>query len=118
MKDKLVKITVETVPNGYNATIGKKQYHYFNIQNLLMGIAYHAVDDYDAAADVEEIANLITANISLSDLADRKVKEMNTEMSILKNRYQKAIKRNKELRMLLCKYDKTIPQGDTDIDIA
>jgi predicted translin family RNA/ssDNA-binding protein len=41
MKEKPIKITVQTLPNGYELKIGGQEYMYFNVMDLLAGFMIH-----------------------------------------------------------------------------
>lgn len=40
-KEPLLKITVNTVPNGYSLIVDKKHYLYFTVGELIAGFIYH-----------------------------------------------------------------------------
>lgn len=63
--EKILKIDVRTLPNGYSLVLGKNSYMYHDIETLIMGIAYHAVDDHKKSSKLTNIANVINSHISL-----------------------------------------------------
>lgn len=62
---KPLSITVVTKQNGYDLIINKRQYFYFNIETLIQGIAYHAVDDFKEPAELEDMAGMINSHIAM-----------------------------------------------------
>ena len=48
------KIEVITLPNGYQLSLDDKEYMYFNVFGLLMGIFVHAVEEEAKAVDGED----------------------------------------------------------------
>lgn len=48
------KIEVITLPNGYQLSLDDKEYMYFNVFGLLMGIFVHAVEEEAKNIDFKE----------------------------------------------------------------
>lgn len=77
-KEKL-KVTVETLPNGYALTVGREEYMYFNERDLLAGIWYHVgleKLDYVSAENIELLLEAILSWPSIADAAEGQAKMM------------------------------------------
>lgn len=60
-KKTLKKVTVRTLPNGYELTIGGREYMYFSEETLAAGIFDHLLLGNNKESDVSLSANLMEA---------------------------------------------------------
>lgn len=60
-KNTLKKVTVRTLPNGYELTIGCREYMYFSEETLAAGIFDHLLLGNNKESDINLSANLMEA---------------------------------------------------------
>lgn len=60
-KKALKKVTVRTLPNGYELTIGGREYMYFSEETLAAGIFDHLLIGNNKESDINLSANLMEA---------------------------------------------------------
>lgn len=78
-KKELIKVTVETLPNGYALTVGSEEYMYFNAVGLIEGIWYHVGLEklnYIDASHIDLILEAILSWPTIADAAEGQAKKM------------------------------------------
>ena len=91
-KKTLKKVTVRTLPNGYELTIGGREYMYFNEETLAAGIFDHLLLGNNKESDINLSANLMEAAASWQTIGEA------IKANALLIRDNKALKkRNSEL---------------------
>ena len=60
-RNKIKKVKVETLPNGYALTVGKKEYLLFNEKELAAAVFYHILLENDEYVNKNISENLMTA---------------------------------------------------------
>ena len=91
-KKALKKVTVRTLPNGYELSIGSREYLYFSEETLAAGIFDHLLLGNNKESDVSLSANLIEAAATWQTIGEA----VKTNALLLKD--NKALKkRNSEL---------------------
>ena len=62
MKKKRKQVKVETLPNGYALTVGKKEFLLFNEKELAAAVFYHILLGNDEYVNKNISENLMTAS--------------------------------------------------------
>lgn len=91
-KKTLKKVTVRTLPNGYELTIGGREYMYFSEETLAAGIFDHLLLGNNKESDINMSANLMEAAATWQTIGEA------VKVNALLIRHYKALKKkNSEL---------------------
>lgn len=109
---KLKKITLCTVNNGYELTIGKDSYFYFDIPTLIEGVMVHVGLHHTEDMSRDDIKHLVQCaieNPTRNNMLD-KIAELEDKVEMLKRQVKNAQDRVKTKNDCYYKYHKRIEE--------
>ena len=123
MKEELLNIKIQTLPNGYALTVDNNEYMYFTLEKLLEGFMYHVGLGELGIVNMDDIKMLVeSAVVYRAD--DGKITKKMTKLANENERLQSMFENQKKtvasLRNLLKKAKdelaKKSPKGKTVLD--
>lgn len=102
-KEKKIRVTVLTVPNGFSLTVNGEGYMYYDVDSLLGGIVKHVAMHSKESTDPDRLRNLINAMETWPDATQATIDAVE-----LKAHATSLQARNEHLNLKVHSYERTI----------